>query len=74
MGPDAPPWWNWYTRQVEGLCPVGRAGSSPVGGIGKGLACQNTFLAGFFVLGVRTVSTYNPDTTTAEPMRPGGGS
>jgi hypothetical protein len=26
------------------------------------------------VLGVRTVSTYNPDTTTAEPMRPGGGS
>ena len=27
-----PPWWNWHTQQVEGLCPYGRAGSSPVGG------------------------------------------
>lgn len=27
-----PPWRNRYTRQVEGLCPYGRAGSSPVGG------------------------------------------
>ena len=28
-----PLWWNWYTRQVEGLCLLRRAGSSPVGGI-----------------------------------------
>ena len=28
-----PPWWNWYTRQVEGLCPYGRARSSRAGGI-----------------------------------------
>ncbi len=27
-----PLWWNWYTRQVEGLCSKGRAGSSPVRG------------------------------------------
>src|SRR5262249_35179706 len=27
-----PPWRNRYTRQVEGLCSKGRAGSSPVGG------------------------------------------
>ena len=32
----APLWWNWYTRQVEGLCLNGHAGSSPVGGIKKG--------------------------------------
>ena len=31
-----PLWWNWYTRQVEGLCLNGHAGSSPVGGIKKG--------------------------------------
>lgn len=24
---------EWYTRQVEGLCPVGRGGSSPLAGI-----------------------------------------
>jgi hypothetical protein len=23
---------EWYTRQVEGLCPKGRGGSSPLGG------------------------------------------
>src|SRR5205085_7936784 len=27
-----PPWRNWHTRQVEGLCPKGRGGSSPLGG------------------------------------------
>ena len=26
---NQPGWRNWYTRQVEGLCPLGRAGSSP---------------------------------------------
>ena len=27
-----PPWRNRHTRQVEGLCSKGRAGSTPVGG------------------------------------------
>jgi len=27
-----PPWRNWYTQQVEGLCPYGRARSSRAGG------------------------------------------
>src|SRR5579884_2828309 len=30
--PALPPWRNRYTRQVEGLCPKGRGGSSPLGG------------------------------------------
>jgi len=29
----APPWWNRYTQQVEGLCPFGRGGSSPLAGM-----------------------------------------
>ena len=33
LGAYLPPWWNWHTQQVEGLCPYGRTGSSPVGGI-----------------------------------------
>ena len=28
----APPWWNWYTQQVEGLCPLGHLRSSRSGG------------------------------------------
>ena len=27
-----PPWWNWHTQQVEGLCPNGRVRSSRTGG------------------------------------------
>jgi len=27
-----PPWWNWYTRQVEGLCPSGHLRSNRSGG------------------------------------------
>ena len=57
MGLFRPPWWNWHTQQVEGLCPVGRTGSSPVGGMSqkktrKDLACQvrAAHLTGQFLL------------------------
>ena len=38
---------EWYTRQVEGLCPKGRGGSSPLGGTRgvkgfRGARCQLT--------------------------------
>lgn len=29
--PILPLWWNWHTRQVEGLCPFGRVRSSRIG-------------------------------------------
>ena len=46
---NVPPWWNWNTQQVEGLCPKGRAGSSPVGGIDN---CLKTALIGPFFYGI----------------------
>src|SRR5579859_276155 len=39
---------EWYTRQVEGLCPKGRGGSSPLGGTrhtGHVRMCRNEAVA-----------------------------
>src|SRR5579859_4398408 len=39
---------EWYTRQVEGLCPKGRGGSSPLGGTrhtGHVRLCRNEAVA-----------------------------
>jgi len=36
-----PLWWNWYTQQVEGLCPIGHLRSSRSRGTKKGAGSEN---------------------------------
>ena len=47
----APPWWNWYTQQVEGLCPSGHLRSSRSGGTRDEMCEKTTHTSRFSLCG-----------------------
>lgn len=50
---------EWYTRQVEGLCPKGRGGSSPLGGTSTRVTCGATTLTHVVSFGARIGANSN---------------